>query len=61
MDSGYYSIAAILAEEDRVPVTFKIKAANLGFIDPGKAVIFWRSSCCMLILRVDGLCCVTKA
>lgn len=35
MDQGYFSAEAILAEEDRVPVVFRSKAANLGFLDPG--------------------------
>lgn len=35
MDLGYFCAEAILAEEDRVPVVFRSKAANLGFLDPG--------------------------
>ncbi len=35
MDKGYFSMEAILAEEDRVPVVFNTTAASLGFLDPG--------------------------
>jgi GINS complex subunit 3 len=34
MDKGYFSVDAILAAEDRVPVVFNTTAASLGFLDP---------------------------
>lgn len=34
MDRGYFSVDAILAAEDRVPVVFNTMAASLGFLDP---------------------------
>lgn len=36
MEKGYFSIGAILAEDDRVPVIFTRQAPGLGFLDPGK-------------------------
>jgi len=36
MEEGYFSMESILAEEDRIPVVFSIRAANLGFMDAGQ-------------------------
>lgn len=36
MEKGYFSVGAILAEDDRVPVIFIRQAPGLGFLDPGE-------------------------